>query len=47
MTQYSDKDKVLEQTFPRSLTVAALTWFTKLDISNTKISIDLAHVFVE
>lgn len=47
MAQYGDNDKLLVQTFPRSLTGAALTWFTKVDISKVKRWTDLAHLFVE
>lgn len=47
MAQYGDNDKLLVQTFPRSLTGAALTWFTRLDIAKIKKWIDLAHLFVD
>lgn len=47
MAQYGDNDKLLIQTFPRSLTGAALTWFTKLDISKVEKWTELAHLFVE
>lgn len=47
MAQYGDNNKLLMLAFPRSLRGAALTWFTRLDISNIKKWTDLAHVFVE
>lgn len=47
MAQYRDNDKLLLQTFPRSLTGAALTRFTKLEISTIKQCTDLAHLFIE
>lgn len=46
MAQYSDNDKLLVLTFSRSLTGAALTWFTKLDIAKIKKWTDLGHVSV-
>lgn len=36
MAQYEDNDQLLVQTFPRSLTGVALTWFTKLDITKSR-----------
>lgn len=46
MAQYSDNDKLLVLTFSRSLTGAALTWFTKLNIVKIKKWTDLAHVSI-
>lgn len=36
IAQYKDNDKLLVQTFPRNLTAAVITWFTKLDITKIK-----------
>lgn len=47
IAQYGDNDKLLVQTFPRSLTGAVLTWFTKLDITKIKKWINIAHLFVD
>lgn len=47
IAQYCDNDKLVVQTFPRSLIGAVLTWFTKLDILKIKKWTNLAHVFVE
>lgn len=41
MAQYGHNDKLLIQTFPRSLTGPVVTWFTKLNISKMKKLIDL------
>lgn len=45
MAQYEDNDKLLIQTFPRSLTRAALTWFAKIITFQIKLWLDLAHLF--
>lgn len=45
--QYGDNDKLFAQNFPRSLSGAALTWFTKLDIAKITEQIDLAHLFID
>lgn len=47
MPQYGDNDKLLVQTFPRSLTEPGLTWFAELDVSKIKKWTNLSHVFVE
>lgn len=47
MAQYGNNDNLLVQTFPKNLTGAALTSFTKLDISKVKKWTDLTHLFVE
>lgn len=46
MAQDGDNDKLLVETFPRSLIGAAVTWLTKLNIAKIKKWIDLAHLFV-
>lgn len=47
MALYRNNNKLLFQTFPRSLTRATLIWFRRLDISKIKKRTDLAHVFFE
>lgn len=47
VVQHDDSDKLLVQTFPKSLTGATWIWFTKLDISKIKKWTNLAHVFVK
>lgn len=46
MTQYGDNDKLLVQTFLKSLTGAALAWFIKV-ISKNKWWSNLAYLFFE
>lgn len=46
MAYYYDNDKLLVQTFQRSLTGAALKKFTKLDILKIKKWTDLAYIFI-
>lgn len=45
MTQYGEW--LLVQTFPMSLTKAAIAWFTKIEFTKIKQWTDLAHLFIE
>lgn len=47
MTQFGDNDELLVQTFPTSLTRAALAWFIQIEISKIKWSTDLARFFID
>lgn len=47
MAQRWDNDNLLVQTFPMSLTGAALIWFTKLDIFRIKRWTNLAHMLIK
>lgn len=54
MTHFEANEKLVVQTFPRcltgagrSLTGAALTWFTKLEIAKIKRWIDVIHLFID
>lgn len=47
MPKYGKNDKPLLQTFPISLIRAALTWFTKSNITRNTKWINLDHLFVD
>lgn len=47
VAQCEDNDELFVQNFPRSLTGAFLTWFTKIQILKTKQWTDLTHLFTE
>lgn len=47
MFQYGDDDKLLVQTFPKSLIGAALSWFTKVEILKIEQLVDLDWSFIE
>lgn len=44
MAQYGSDEKLRIQTFPRRLTGSAISWFTKLEMSEIKLWIDVAHI---
>lgn len=45
MAQYGHNDKLLVQTFPKSLTTVAIAWFAKIKIFKIKRWTALAHLF--